>query len=226
MVPHSTSWIYSIGILRAVSEVSRPLHEDAARARAQTANVSRPRVGFRVRLYSLFGLIAVALTVVIVLRPTAGGHSRKPEVSTTVALRPAVADFALLRSAQGKPLPRTYLRTVRRLPAKFELMPSGARESKDGVWLIPGRNGLCVLKADSEGPGGSCGSLHAAESEGVWFDERDPRSGQELWTGAVPDGTVRVRALAADGATVAVATPRSSIYRLTARNALTISAER
>jgi hypothetical protein len=213
-------------MLHVVSEVSRPLHEDAARGKAQTANVSRPRPIFRVRLYALCGLIAVVLTVVIVLRRVAGGHSGKPEVSTTVALRPAVADFALLRSAQGEPLPRTYLRTVRRLPARFELMPSGARESKDGAWLIPGRKGLCVLKVDSEGPGAGCGSLRAAESEGVWFDERDARSGQELWTGAVPDGIVRVRALAADGATVAVATPRSSMYRLTARNALTISAER
>jgi hypothetical protein len=82
-------------MLRAMSDVPRPLHEAGARANARTADVSRRRAVFRVSLHASFGLMAVALTVVIVLRLTAGGHSRKAEVSTTVALRPAVADFAL-----------------------------------------------------------------------------------------------------------------------------------
>jgi hypothetical protein len=170
--------------------------------------------------------MALVLTVVIVLRLTEGERSRKADVPATVALRPAVDDFALLRSAPGEPLPRTYLKAVEHVPSRFGLMPSLARKSDDGVWLIPGRNGLCVLLTDSEGPGDSCNTLGAAEREGVAFIARDTHSGQELWTGAVPDGTIRVRALAADGATLAVATPRSSLYRLTARNVATLLTER
>jgi hypothetical protein len=174
----------------------------------------------------LLGLTAVVLTVVLVLLLTGGGRSRKAELPAKVASGWAVADFALLRSAPGEPLSRRYLKTVQRLPPSLELVPSEARESRGGVWLIPGRYGLCLLVVDSEGLGGACNSLEAAESEGVSFHQRDARSGQERWTGAVPDGTVRVRALAADGATLAVAAPRSSIYTLTARNAQKISDER
>jgi hypothetical protein len=202
-VPGGTApsdWIYSIDRLQTVSDVPRPLQ--------------------------LLGLTAIVLTVVIVLLLTGGRRSRKVALPTTVAPGWAVADFALLRSAPEEPLSRRYLKTVQRLPASFELVPSEARESRGGVWLIPGRYGLCLLVVDSEGPGGSCNSLEAAESEGVSFHERNARSGQERWTGAVPDGTVRVRALAADGATLAVAAPRSSIYRLTARNVEKVSAER
>lgn len=208
-----------------MSDVPRPLHE-AARAKAQTADVLRPRAASGVRLYALLVLTAVALTAFILLGLTERGHSRKAEVPATVPPRSAVADFALLRSAPGDPLPRAYLQAVQRLPASYELMPSGARKSKGGVWLIPGRYGLCLLMADSEGRGGFCNSLEAAEREGVSFHERDARSEHERWTGAVPDGIVRVRALAANGATLAVAAPRSSIYRLTAKNVQTISAER
>jgi hypothetical protein len=211
--------------------MERPQHdvsddEAAVRAEEQSAAVSRPRAASRVSLHALLALMAVVVTAVIVVRLTAGGRSRSPGVPARIAPRSAVADFALLRSVAAEPLPRTYLQAVQRAPASYELMPSGARESKDGVWLIPGRNGLCVFMVDIEGRGGFCDSLAAAESKGVSFVVRDARSGQELWTGAVPDGTVRVRALAADGATLAVATPRSSIYRLTARNVQTISAER
>jgi hypothetical protein len=79
---------------------------------------------------------------------------------------------------------------------------------------------------DIDGIGGSCVSLAVAENEGVFFVARNTRSGQELVTGAVPDGITRVRALAADGATLAVATPRSSIYSLTAKDIRHISVER
>lgn len=212
--------------VRDVSDVSDD--EAAARVEEQGAAVSLPRAASSrvARLYALLGLTAVALSAIVVVVLTADGRSRTPSAPMRVALRSATADFALLRSAAAEPLPAGYLRAVRRVPAGYGLMLSGARESKDGVWLIPGRNGLCVFMADSEGRGGSCGSLAAAESEGVSFVVRDARSGQELWTGAVPDGTVRVRALAVDGATLAVATPRSSVYRLTARNIQKISAER
>ena len=182
-----------------------------------------PLAGGRVRFRVLLLLMAVLLTAVIVAELTTEGRSRHPRAPTMPALQSATADFALLRSAAAEPLPRGDL--LARAPARYALVPSGARESKDGVWLIPGHNGLCVLVPDSEGRGGSCVSLAAAESEGVFFVVRDTRSGQEHVTGAVPDGTVRVRALAADGATLALATPRSSIYRLTARNIRRISLE-
>jgi hypothetical protein len=210
--------------------------------------VSRPRaLSSRVRLYALLGLTAAvglaAVTVVLLTAggrshvpaaaggrsralETPGGHSHAPVAPPRVALRSVTADFALLRSAAVDSLPRRYLSAVRHVPTKYELIPSGARESKDGVWLVPGHNGLCLFLTDSEGPAVVCGSLAEAESKGVSFFTRNQRSGQEHWTGAVPDGTVQVRALAADGATLAIATPESSIYRLTATNVQKISAER
>jgi hypothetical protein len=200
--------------------------EDAARSEKRSAAMAHLRAtSLQARFRVLLLLLAIPLAAFIVAQLTAGGRLSHPRALAKVAPQSATADFVLLRSAAAEPLPHAYLRAVRRAPARYALMPSGARESKDGVWLVPGHNGLCVMMADSEGHGGSCVSLAAAESKGVSFTVRDTRNGQELVRGAVPDGTVRVRALAADGATLAVAMPRSSMYRLTARNIQRISLE-
>lgn len=184
-----------------------------------------PPANPRHRVRALLLLTTVAVAVVVVVELTTGGHARPTDASTTVAPRSATADFALLRSVAAEPLPHAYLRFVQRATLRYDLMPSGARESRSGVWLIPGHNGLCIAMVDSEGPGGACVTLAVAEREGVAFTIRYSRSGRELVTGAAPDGTARVRALAEDGATLAQATPRSSIYRLNARNIQRISLE-
>jgi hypothetical protein len=213
--------------------------DEAVRAGHEDAVASSPRaVLSRRRLFAMLVLaLAVGLAVVLV---TTGGRSRAPATASVTGGRsPApttapervvpssiTADFALLRSPAVDPLPGIYLSAVRHVPAKYELVPSEARESVDDVWVVPGRNGLCLFGTDSEGTYDACGLRAAAEKEGVSFYPRDQSSGRELWTGVVPDGTVRVRALAADGATLAVATPHSSIYDLIATNVQKVSAER
>lgn len=210
---------------------------DQLESRAGAAGSGTRRSGpFRIRRYAWLAFVAVIGLAFAIILLTAGGHAHAPktlgahspplQVSTPVASRPLAAEFALLRMAVATPLPRTYLRAVQRAPAHYALMPSEARESSDGVWLIPGRNGLCVMMLDDEGVGGDCVSRAVAEREGVAFIVRNTRSGQELVTGAVPDGVVRVRALASNGATLATATPRSSIYRLTAKNIRKMSTDR
>ncbi len=184
----------------------------------------RPPGSRRLRVRMLLLPLAIGLAAVVAVQLASSGRSRHfHHAAKTVARRSATADFALLRSVAVKPLPHAYLRFVQRVPAQYEIMPAGARESQDGVWLIPGHDGLCIAMIDSEGIGGSCASLAAAESEGVSLVVRDSRSGQELVTGAVPDSTAHVRALAQDGATLALATPQSSIYRLKGRNIEKIS---
>jgi hypothetical protein len=207
-------------------------HEDAVAFRSRAVS-SRGRQFALLVLASALGLAVVLLmtggrshapAAAGVAKP--GGRSHAPAAPERGSPPSITADFALLRSPAVDPLPGIYLSAVRHVPAKYKIMPSWARESVDDVWLVPGRNGLCLFGTDGEGPHTVCGLRAAAEREGVSFYVRDQSSGRELWTGAVPDRTVRVRAIGADGATLAVATPHSSIYELTATNAQRVSAER
>lgn len=209
---------------------------DSKAVQAQKSLRTRRSDPFRVRPYpwlALAAAIGLAFATVLLM---GGGHAHAPEMlgahspslrtSTPVAHPSLSAEFALLRTAAPTPLPPAYLRAVQSASSHYALVPSAARESREGVWLVPGRDGLCLMMLDEEGVGGHCVSRAVAESDGVSFVVRNTRSGQELVTGAVPDGIVRVRALASNGATLATAIPRSSIYRLTAKNIRKMSTDR
>jgi hypothetical protein len=203
----------------------------------------RPRLG---RVTVLIGVIVVIATTIAVLGPFSAGaqHARpipRPHRSPRDGARPDragraaaaaraaadahAADFALLRRAPGMPTPAKLVGDLAHAPASYGLVPSMARQARDGAWLIPGASGTCLAVTAGGGIGISCAPNGATENGELRFSIRDQASGNEHITGIAPDGHSTVRAVAADGTTLAATDVTENSYELGARNPARLAVE-
>jgi hypothetical protein len=144
----------------------------------------------------VFGAIAVS-------RAASAHHRRSAE--TTHPMRPVEATalydrFAVLRSARlaasaspDTALPAEYaehLVEAGTIYAKFELEPADAHRvpvaGTPGLWVIPGRSGVCLAIPDAVLITTDCGSVAKATVHGLMVVQR-PSSGPVVY-GLVPDG--------------------------------------
>jgi hypothetical protein len=170
----------------------------------------------------VFGAIAVS-------RAASPHHKRPAEAAHPV--RPAEAPalygrFAVLRSARlaasaspDTALPAEYaehLVEAGTIYAKFELEPAEAHvvpvAGTSGLWVIPGRNGICLAIPDAVLITTDCGSVAKATTDGLMVVQR-PSSGPVVY-GLVPDGaSVSAEGMDGSATTVGVA---DNVFRRTA----------
>jgi hypothetical protein len=140
--------------------------------------------------------------------------------------RALVKDFGVLRvarraSASTEATVAAAISNLAALGASRGADPSQAGETSvgpndDGVWLVPGTSGACLVDVEgSQGAGSNCASASAVESGDLWTLDTIPYGAGGIMTkvllGAVPDGNASVTVAWADGGT-SVVPVRDNIY--------------
>jgi hypothetical protein len=151
-------------------------------------------------------------------------RSRRAPRATARAADGFTEQFSLLSQPSDGPPPAAVMANIERAPAFYGLEATMARQADDGTWLIPGAAWSCIA-VTTDGVGVACAPNAAVEVGELRFTVVDRATGEEQITGVVPDGPSSVKALAADGSTLATAQITDNMYELGVRDAARLQIE-
>jgi hypothetical protein len=165
------------------------------------------------RVATFMAAIAIAVLVVLALRPGAS-HASGPKAAVSSSQGSTLASsFSLLDSAPPQTVPPAVSQAVHTAPPSYGLDLDAARQSPGtDVWLIPGEEQLCVATDDAEGFGMSCASASQAEDGHLALVVHSSIEDAVTVIGAAPDGSTSATGEGEGNEALASAPVRQNTY--------------